>query len=119
MCGITGLWCADSVAEDTAQGWIHQMTATLAHRGPDGLGTFFDRAAGIGFGHRRLSIVDLSDAGRQPMWSRSGHHCITYNGEVYNAPEIRADLQRQGHRIEWRGHSDTEVVLEAIEALGL
>jgi asparagine synthase (glutamine-hydrolysing) len=119
MCGITGLWCADSVAEDTAQGWIQQMTATLVHRGPDGSGTFFDREAGIGFGHRRLSIVDLSDAGRQPMWSRSGRCCISYNGEVYNAPEIRADLQRQGHRIEWRGHSDTEVVLEAIEVFGL
>jgi asparagine synthase (glutamine-hydrolysing) len=119
MCGITGLWCADSVAEDTAQGWIHQMTATLAHRGPDGLGSFFDREAGVGFGHRRLSIVDVSDAGRQPMWSRSGRHCISYNGEVYNAPEIRADLQRQGHCIEWRGHSDTEVVLEALEAFGL
>jgi asparagine synthase (glutamine-hydrolysing) len=66
MCGITGLWSADSVAEDTAQGWIHQMTATLAHRGPDGRGTFFDPEAGIGFGHRRLSIVDLSDAGRTP-----------------------------------------------------
>jgi asparagine synthase (glutamine-hydrolysing) len=95
------------------------MTATLTHRGPDGLGTFFDREAGIGFGHRRLSIVDLSDAGRQPMWSRSGRYCITYNGEVYNAPEIRADLQRQALRIDWRGSSDTEVVLEAIEALGL
>jgi asparagine synthase (glutamine-hydrolysing) len=119
MCGITGLWCADSVAEDTAQGWIRRMTATLVHRGPDGSGTFFDREAGVGFGHRRLSILDLSDAGRQPMWSRSGRHCISYNGEVYNAPEIRGDLQRQGHRIEWRGHSDTEVVLEAIEVLGL
>ena len=95
------------------------MTATLVHRGPDGVGTFFDSDAGIGFGHRRLSIVDLSDAGRQPMWSRSGRHCISYNGEVYNAPEIRTALERQGHRIEWRGHSDTEVVLEAIEALGL
>jgi asparagine synthase (glutamine-hydrolysing) len=107
------------VAEDTAQGWIRQMTATLVHRGPDGLGTFFDPEAGVGFGHRRLSIVDLSEAGRQPMWSRSGRHCITYNGEVYNAPEIRASLERQGLRVDWRGSSDTEVVLEAIEALGL
>jgi asparagine synthase (glutamine-hydrolysing) len=95
------------------------MTATLVHRGPDASGTFFHREAGVGFGHTRLSIVDLSDAGRQPMWSRSGRHCITYNGEVYNAPEIRAELDRQGFRIDWRGCSDTEVVLEAIEALGL
>jgi asparagine synthase (glutamine-hydrolysing) len=119
MCGITGLWCADSVTEGTARQWIDRMTATLVHRGPDASGSFFDQESGVGFGHRRLSIVDLSDAGRQPMWSRSGRHCITYNGEVYNAPEIRANLEREGSRIDWRGHSDTEVVLEAIEALGL
>lgn len=95
------------------------MTATLIHRGPDGSGVFFDPNDGIGFGHRRLSIVDLSEQGRQPMWSHSGRFCITYNGEVYNAPEIRAELERRGSRIAWRGHSDTEVVLEAIEALGL
>jgi asparagine synthase (glutamine-hydrolysing) len=109
----------DSVAEDTARTWIHEMTAALVHRGPDGAGAFFDRVAGIGFGHRRLSIVDLTDAGQQPMWSKSGRYCITYNGEVYNAPEIRADLDQQGVGIAWKGHSDTEVVLEAIEALGL
>ena len=53
------------------------------------------------------------------MWSHSGRYCITYNGEVYNAPEIRADLEAKGFHIEWRGHSDTEVLLEAIEAFGL
>ena len=95
------------------------MTATLVHRGPDASGSFFDTAAGVGFGHRRLSIVDLSSRGQQPMWSRSRRHCITYNGEVYNAPEIREELEREGFRIEWRGHSDTEVVVEAIEAFGL
>lgn len=95
------------------------MTDTLVHRGPDASGSFFDRDSGIGFGHRRLSIVDLSERGQQPMWSHSGRHCITYNGEVYNAPEIRADLERRGLAMAWRGHSDTEVVLEAIEALGL
>ncbi len=119
MCGITGLWCADSVAEDTAEGWIRRMTATLVHRGPDAMGVFFDSEVGVGFGHRRLSILDLSEAGRQPMWSQSRRYCISYNGEVYNAPEIRAELEEQGFRIQWRGSSDTEVVLEAIEALGL
>ena len=119
MCGITGFWCSDSVAEDNARGWIERMMATLVHRGPDASGMFFDPDTGIGFGHRRLSILDLSDRGQQPMWSHSGRYCITYNGEVYNAPEIRTDLEQQGFRIEWRGHSDTEVVLEAIEALGL
>jgi len=107
------------VAEGTAREWIDQMTATLVHRGPDASGSFFDRESGVGFGHRRLSILDLSHRGQQPMWSHSGRHCITYNGEVYNAPEIRADLEREGFRIDWRGSSDTEVVLEAIEARGL
>jgi asparagine synthase (glutamine-hydrolysing) len=95
------------------------MTASLVHRGPDASGSFFDRDVGLGFGHRRLSILDLSERGQQPMWSRSGRHCILYNGEVYNAPEIRADLERQGTAVAWRGHSDTEVALEAIEAWGL
>ena len=95
------------------------MTAALRHRGPDGVGQFFDPQRGIGFGHRRLSIVDLSDAGQQPMWSKSGRFCIAYNGEVYNAPEIREELEQQGVRLAWSGHSDTEVALEAIEALGL
>jgi len=119
MCGITGLWCGDSVAETNAQQWIESMTAKLTHRGPDASGMFFDRATGVGFGHRRLSIIDLSERGQQPMRSHSGRYCIAYNGEVYNAPEIRAELERQGWPVAWRGHSDTEVVLEAIEALGL
>ena len=95
------------------------MTATLVHRGPDASDTFFDSHAGIGFGHRRLSIVDLSTRGQQPMWSHSRRYCITYNGEVYNAPELRAELENLGVRVAWRGHSDTEVILETIEALGL
>ena len=119
MCGITGLWCASSIAEGNARQWLDQMTDTLAHRGPDASGIFFDSETGVGFGHRRLSILDLSERGQQPMWSHSGRHCITFNGEIYNAPEIRADLERRGFRIEWRGHSDTEVLLEAVEALGL
>jgi asparagine synthase (glutamine-hydrolysing) len=95
------------------------MTDTLVHRGPDGSGAFFDSQTGLGFGHRRLSIVDLSERGRQPMWSGSGRYCVTYNGEIYNAPEIRSELDSLGLRIPWKGHSDTEVMLEAIDALGL
>lgn len=119
MCGITGLWYAGSVAEGDVRQWIERMAETLAHRGPDASGIFFDSDMGIGFGHRRLSILDLSERGQQPMWSHSGRYCITFNGEIYNAPEIRADLERQGFRIEWRGHSDTEVLLEAVEAFGM
>ena len=119
MCGIAGLWYADPTTEETALRWIDDMTARLVHRGPDASGSFFESESGVGFGHRRLSIVDLSERGRQPMWSNSGRLCITYNGEVYNAPEIREELERLGHAVAWRGHSDTEVVLEAIEAFGL
>ena len=119
MCGLAGLWCTGSVSEDNARPWLERMTASLVHRGPDASGFFFDPVAGLGFGHRRLSILDLSEQGKQPMWSHSGRYCIVYNGEVYNAPEIRADLERQGRAHEWRGHSDTEVALEAIEAWGL
>jgi asparagine synthase (glutamine-hydrolysing) len=119
MCGIVGLWCADSVAEGTVEDWIGRMNETLVHRGPDASGAFVDSQSGVAFGHRRLAIVDLSEQGRQPMWSRSGRYCISYNGEVYNAPEIRADLDRQGYAIAWRGHSDTEVILEAVAHLGL
>lgn len=119
MCGIAGFWSAAPIAEATAREWIHDMTETLVHRGPDGSGAFFDREAGLGLGHRRLSIVDLSEQGTQPMWSRSGRYCVTYNGEIYNAPEIRAELAHDGCDLAWRGHSDTETMVEAIDAWGL
>ena len=108
-----------SAAESEVRGCLERMTNTLTHRGPDGSDIFFDGKSGIGFGHRRLSIVDLSAAGKQPMWSHSGRYCITYNGEIYNAPELRTELESRGIEGAWRGHSDTEVLLEAIEAFGL
>lgn len=95
------------------------MGAALRHRGPDAKGDFVDASHGLALGHTRLSIVELSERGSQPMWSRSGRYCISYNGEVYNAPQIRRDLEQQGLGLAWRGQSDTEVVVEAIEALGL
>lgn len=119
MCGIAGLWGADSIDEDRARQQVEGMLSTIVQRGPDAAGFAFARSSGVAFGHRRLSILDLSERGAQPMWSRSGDHCIVYNGEVYNAPEIRRELDGQGIGVDWRGHSDTEVVLEAIEFLGL
>jgi len=119
MCGITGLWRADSMAEGDIRQSVDRMAAKLQHRGPDAFGTFVDPNAGIGLGHRRLSILDLSERGHQPMWSHSRRYCIVYNGEVYNAPEIQAELDQLTSPRAWRGHSDTEVVLEAIEAWGL
>ena len=94
------------------------MADSLTHRGPNDRGTWIDAEAGIGFGHRRLSIIDISAAGHQPMTSTSGRYVLTYNGEIYNHLDLRAELE-VGGQIEWRGHSDTETLLAAIEQWGL
>jgi asparagine synthase (glutamine-hydrolysing) len=93
------------------------MQATLQHRGPDDGGVWTDTPAGLVLGHRRLSILDLSAAGRQPMLSACGRWVITYNGEVYNFQQLRSELKSLGHT--FRGHSDTEVILAAIAQWGI
>jgi asparagine synthase (glutamine-hydrolysing) len=93
------------------------MTDTLTHRGPDDRGLWCDADRGIALGHRRLSILDLSPAGHQPMVSSRGRYVIAYNGEVYSHHEMRTSLDGRG--IQYRGHSDTEVMLEAFEAWGI
>src|SRR5499425_3355234 len=93
------------------------MAAKLAHRGPDARGVFVDADAGIGFGHTRLSIIDLSPAGAQPMASACGRYVITYNGESYSSAELRPELEALGRR--FRGHSDTEVIVEAAAEWGV
>jgi asparagine synthase (glutamine-hydrolysing) len=116
MCGITG-FIDNSHAGDAA--WIQQtaqdMADSIVHRGPDDGNTWADTQVGLGLGHRRLAVVDLSPAGRQPMISNCERFVIVYNGEVYNAEEIRNDLKD----LRFRGHSDTEVVLEACAAWGV
>ena len=93
------------------------MDSSLAHRGPDGHDIWIDSDAGVALVHRRLAIVDLSPAGHQPMLSADGRFVITYNGEVYSHLEIRAELEAKGHV--FRGHSDTEVILESIVQHGM
>jgi len=112
MCGIAGVLDRDGVPVDPSL--LEAMTRVLAHRGPDGEGTFIDGS--FGMGHRRLAILDLTDAGRQPMESPDGDLVITYGGEVYNFPELRAELIGGGHT--FRSRTDTEVVLHALQEWG-
>jgi asparagine synthase (glutamine-hydrolysing) len=118
VCGIAGFL-------DLRRRFGHQEAAQLAramadrllHRGPDAGAVWTDVTAGIALGHRRLSIIDLSAAGAQPMISSSGRSALSYNGEVYNPGELRRKLELLGVR--WLGHSDTEVILEAFEVWGV
>jgi asparagine synthase (glutamine-hydrolysing) len=115
MCGICGVlrW-SESVAID--RDTVATMCARLAHRGPDGEGVWTDAAAGVTFGHRRLSIVDLSDAGAQPMSNEDGTVILTYNGEVYNHAELRRELEAKGHL--YRSHTDSETIIHLYEEEG-
>ena len=118
MCGIAGLW---RTQHDWDQATLlrvaGQMADAIAHRGPDDSGVWADPEAGVGFGHCRLAIVDLSAAGHQPMVSHNDRFVLIYNGEVYNFHELRQELEGAGHR--FSGQSDTEVLLEGIAAWGL
>jgi asparagine synthase (glutamine-hydrolysing) len=115
MCGIAGIFQA-SYPEPELQTQIRRMTATLVHRGPDSDGILVRGDKRLALGHRRLAIQDLSEAGAQPMSSPSGRYTIVYNGEIYNAQELKSKLSGN---IQWRGHSDTEILLSAFEELGV
>jgi asparagine synthase (glutamine-hydrolysing) len=109
MCGIAGC-LGGNVSTEIAE----RMSEAIRHRGPDASGVWIDRNDGVALAHRRLSVVDLSDAGKQPMISADGRYIIVYNGEIYNHLELRASLKAN-----WRGHSDTETLIEAIATFGL
>jgi len=112
MCGITGLFSSEQSLELTA---LQAMTDALVHRGPDDGDVWFDRAAGVGLGHRRLSILDISPLGRQPMHSACGRFIVAYNGEIYNHNDLRAELSEYP----FKSTSDTETILAAVSAWGL
>ncbi len=117
MCGFAGVLTDRGFTRDDLLGHARRMATTLRHRGPDDDGSWVDESAGIAFGFRRLSIIDLSSLGHQPMRSSTGRCTLVYNGEIYNYRELRADLEREG--VGFRGASDTEVLLEALEAWGV
>lgn len=110
MCGIVGQWSSPGAPGPQ----IERLSATLSHRGPDSCGAWSDPGRGVYLGHSRLAILDLSPAGAQPMTSASGRYVMTYNGEIYNHHELRAELEQC-----WAGNSDTETLLAAIERWGL
>ncbi len=116
MCGFAGFLTSPSVFA-CPQGLLEAISGSLQHRGPDDEGFWQDPEAGIALVHRRLSIQDLSPLGAQPMASRSGRYVIAFNGEIYNFAAIKSELVDLG--AEFRGHSDTEVMLAAFEAWGV
>ncbi|MFH1743217.1 MAG: asparagine synthase (glutamine-hydrolyzing) [bacterium] len=113
MCGIVGIY--DFRGEPIPQGLLKRMTDVIAHRGPDDEGQHCDGP--LGLGHRRLSIIDLSPAGRQPMSSESGDVLVVYNGEIYNFQEIRSELKDRGHT--FHSQTDTEVIIHGYEEWGV
>jgi asparagine synthase (glutamine-hydrolysing) len=117
MCGIGGFLQAGGFAAEAARVDLDAMATSLVHRGPDAGGTWLEPQSGLAFCHRRLSIVDLSPLGAQPMRSGSGRFTITFNGEIYNFRALRDELSAGGHT--FRGGSDTEVLLAAVEQWGL
>jgi asparagine synthase (glutamine-hydrolysing) len=116
MCGLTGYIDYRPATRQTREGIVGAMAQTLYHRGPDDGGVWVDAEAGAALGFRRLSIIDLSPQGHQPMVSASGRYVIVFNGEIYNFKEIAARLAQEG--VTPRGHSDTEVLLEAVARWG-
>src|ERR1700754_541519 len=119
MCGIAGLFRPGGGEDSELSAIARSMTDALAYRGPDASGYWTSASAGIAFGHRRLSILDLSLAGSQPMHSDCGRFTVTFNGEIYNHLDIRAELESAGAAPNWRGHSDTETLLCAVRHWGI
>jgi asparagine synthase (glutamine-hydrolysing) len=119
VCGIAGAYLRRPASPDDLSASAGRMSGSLVHRGPDDSGHFVDERGGLLLAFRRLAIIDLSHAGHQPMESASGRYVLIFNGEAYNYAAVREELERLGAAPAWRGHSDTEVLLAAIERWGL
>ena len=119
MCGLVGALSFNSSDFKITDSYITKMRDTMVHRGPDGKGTWIDKDCKVGLGHRRLSIIDLSEKANQPMSNQEGAVHLVFNGEIYNHSEIRDELEKL-NRYEWQTHhSDTEVLLHAYEEWGI
>lgn len=115
MCGLTGIFC--SIPRNDIIGQLSKMTSSLIHRGPNDEGVWHENY--IGFGHRRLSILDLSNSGKQPMKSNCERFIMAYNGEIYNHLELRHELEKIDKAPKWQGHSDTETLIATIKHWGI
>ena len=119
MCGFSGYLQVGGKAEPDRSAVLQAMGLALRHRGPDDQGHWLDANVDFGMTHQRLSIADLSQAGHQPMLSHDDRHVLAFNGEIYNFPALRAALEKDTPDMMWRGHSDTEILLEALARWGL
>lgn len=119
MCGIAGFVEHNLATAEALTVAVQRMASSLKHRGPDDAGYWVDSETGVALGHRRLAIVDLSATGHQPMGSACGRYVIAFNGEIYNFRELRDELIARGAAANWRGHSDTEVLLAALVEFGV
>lgn len=115
MCGIVGYWDKRGASERIAE----NMARKILHRGPDDAGTWLNNDGNLVLGHQRLSIIDLSQAGHQPMISPCGNYSLVYNGEIYNHIDLRAELEEGGGNFDWVGQSDTETLLCALRHWGI
>jgi|SaaInlStandDraft_6_1057023.scaffolds.fasta_scaffold17679_2 asparagine synthase (glutamine-hydrolysing) len=119
MCGFTGFIGGKNKDRKFLEFTVQKMANTIRHRGPDDSGIWVDSKLGVCLAHRRLSVIDLSSAGHQPMLSKSGRFVMVFNGEVYNHETIRLELKKSGFSCKWRGHSDSETILSGFEHWGI
>ena len=120
MCGIAGfITKVDTNSLVEKQRTLANMCHAIRHRGPDNDGSWSDVKAGVWLGHQRLSVIDLSQAGNQPMQSPRGRYVIIFNGEIYNHLSLRQTLEADGNAPSWCGHSDTETLLAGFEIWGI
>ena len=118
MCGISGLIKKQEISLNI-ENIGREMNSKLKHRGPDDAGIYYNHSIGLLINHTRLSINDVSSNGHQPMESNSGRYIISFNGEIYNFQNLKKEIETCAYQINWKGHSDTEIFLAAIDIWGL